>query len=256
MSTALEPIGRRRDVAVAEAIITGSAIAPANRAQHVLADCWITEVSPREARHLPFALADDARVPSIRVIADARDALFAALTAPPVPDVVLEAVFMRLLAESSHKADDATVDGLVHAVGLACDPLARQLGLWPTVDRPVPPCVFALAVRKLQATKTTFLPKPPEVRQAIIDVHQRLWEQLGELEDRYKRRLAVDQCIAIHGPQSDDETSQIRRRYALQSAGLLSPGDDDAAAAPEQTTLALAACATKPAKRTKKLKDG
>ena len=216
--------------------------------------CCITQVDPKEPRHLPFALADDERNPPLGVIAAAQSRLIEALTAEPLPAAVLELAFARMLSECGHKSEDrdAAIDGLVEAVGLACDPLARELDLWPTTDGPIAPIVFAFALLKLKATKTYF-PKPAEVRKVLVEVHRRLWrEVLVDLAEQYKRRLAVDECILINGPQSDDLTFQMRRRFALESAGLL-PSDDDEQQAEQSSKPALAACDAKPPKRTKKI---
>ena len=226
MSTDITTITDRK-VATLRAITGGAALAPVHHAHDVLSRCCIIQVDPKDPRHLPFALADDRENPPIRAIADARSQLIDALTAKPVPAAVMELAFARMLGGGNHKTEDhdAAIDGLVDAVGLACDPLARQLGygrrsrgqLRRSYSRSR--CVSCKQRRRFCRSPRKCARRSSKCRAPVATIPHDLGEQ-------YNRRLAIDECILINGPQSDDPTFQVRRRYALGSARLLQPPDD------------------------------
>src|SRR5262249_44261382 len=149
---------------------------PAEQALATLGACGcITLVSPRDARHLPCAIEATKDVPPLAAISEAHETLLRALLAEPLPDAVMESAVARLIAEGNYKAEDrdAVLDGALAAVSEACDPFARALDLWSTVPGRISPIVFVVALKTLHAT-AVFLPKPAEVRRAIIRAHRRL----------------------------------------------------------------------------------
>jgi hypothetical protein len=108
------------------------------------------------------------------------------------------------------------VDGLVRAVDEACDPLARQLEMYPTTDGPIAPIVLAQGLRTVHATSKYNTPKPAELREAIVTAHWRFRKMLKALDRAEEHRSNIDALIREHAPEQIEHhtTSRVVERRA------------------------------------------
>jgi hypothetical protein len=141
----------------------------------------------------------------------------------------------------------------------ASNALGSALRLWKPVPRH--PVVLAIAVKQLMASKT-FEPAEAELREALGKVHQRL-QNLQSWTDRWLEKLdyADNTVFTFDRPAWEAAYADLDNKIAVAMRDCVGDEDDDTARwqaledliqgkrALEQPRRA--ACATKPAKRTR-----
>jgi hypothetical protein len=226
MRNNIEPINKRPKVVVDGTALIARAVSALEAPTAVLIQCEGTNgcsgVGMHE-RYMPLAINLATILPKAGVIIGAAMQIRQALVEPPVSDAVALLMVSTMLDSIGHKPKDApetNLAALVRSIAAASNRSAACLDQWPTIPVPVSPLVLGMAIETLIQTQR-FHPAPAELRAACVRCYRELRQMERRLEAFLETRQQVDDFLAKFAPEKIEPPKRI------------------------------AACGTKPAKRTR-----